>query len=65
MFVVEKNGFGKEFRKWMQILIKIPEPCAINGGKTTPYFKLERGIRQGDPISAYLLIMVLEVAFFN
>ena len=63
--MVEKNRFDNEFRKWIQILIKIPESCAINGGKTTPYFKLERGIRQGDPISAYLLIMVLEVAFFN
>ena len=32
------------------------ELCVINGGKTTPYFKLERGTRQGDPISAYFLL---------
>ena len=35
----------------------------MNGGNSTGYFKLERGARQGDPISAYLFIMVLEVFF--
>ena len=40
------------------------EPCVINAGKRTPYFKLERGTRQEDPISAYLFIIALEVVFF-
>ena len=39
------------------------ESCVINGGKTTPYFKLERGTRQGDPILTYLFIITLEVVF--
>ena len=38
--------------------------CVINGGKTTPYFMLERGTRQGDPNSAYLFVIALEVVFF-
>ena len=44
--------------------MKNPESCIIiNGGKTTPYFKLETGTKQGDPISAYLFIIDLDVVF--
>ena len=35
----------------------------INGGFTTPYFNLEKGSHRGDPISAYMFILALEVLF--
>ena len=58
MICVLKNfGLGNGFRKWIQILLKNPESCVINGGK------LERGTRQGDPILTYLFIIALEVVF--
>ena len=61
--VLKKVGFGNEFRKWIQILVKKLESCVMNGGKTKPYFRLERGTRQEDPVSAYLFIIALEVVF--
>ena len=44
-------------------LTKNAESCIINDGKTTPYFKLERLIRQEDPISTCFFILALEVIF--
>ena len=38
------------------------EPCFINGGSKS-YTKLQQGARQGDPISAYLFIIALEIIF--
>ena len=61
--VLEKSGFGKYFIDWIKIFLKEQESCVINGGVTSQYFKLERGARQGDPISAYLFIICLEVLF--
>ena len=59
----QKFGFGETFIKWRQILLRNQEPCIINGETTTKYFKLQKGIRPGNPISAYLFILVLEIAF--
>ena len=61
--VMEKYGFEKDFIKWIKILLQNQESYIVNGGTTTNYFKLEKDARQGDPISAYLFIIVLEIVF--
>ena len=42
--VLQKYGFGERFLKWIQILIKNQESCVANGGITTKFFCLERGV---------------------
>ena len=59
--VLKKYGFGKTFIRWVETISSKQESYVINGGNTTQYFILEKGTHQGDPISAYLFIMALEV----
>ena len=47
---LERCGFGNIFVRWVKILLKNQVFCIINGGKTTKFFKLEKGTIQGDSI---------------
>ena len=59
---LKEFNFGETFTKWIQILLRNQESCITNSGNTTKYFKLEKSAKQGGPISAYLFILVLEIA---
>ena len=61
--VLNKFGFGSNFIGWIKLLCHSQQSCVINGGNTTPYFNLEKVVRLGDPVSAYLFILALEVLF--
>ena len=61
--VLNKFGFRNNSISWIKLLLNSQQSCIINGGNITPYFHLEKGARQDDPVSAYLFILALEVLF--
>ena len=60
---LKKYRFGKNCILWVKILLRDQEPCVINKVTTTKYFSLGRGLRQSDPISAFLFVLALEFLF--
>ena len=60
---LENFDFGTNFIDWIKIFLNDQGRCVITGGVTTQYFKLEKGGPQGDPVSAYLFKLCLEILF--
>ena len=59
--VLKKFGFGPNFVRWVNLLLKEFNMRVLNGGTPGDHFASERGARQGDPISSLLFILCIEI----
>ena len=59
-YVLKRFGFGDAFISWVNLLYTSPLASVRTNDTYSPYFPLERGTRQGCPLSPLLFALVME-----
>nr|GEV01339.1 RNA-directed DNA polymerase, eukaryota, reverse transcriptase zinc-binding domain protein [Tanacetum cinerariifolium] len=58
--VLSKFGFGGKWCKWIQCCIRSSRGSIIINGSPTEEFQFGKGLKQGDPLSLFLFILIME-----
>ena len=53
-------NFGPSFLNWIHTFYKNISSCVINNSYSSEFFALQRGVRQGCPLSGLLSVLVVE-----
>ncbi|GJT78359.1 putative RNA-directed DNA polymerase, eukaryota, reverse transcriptase zinc-binding domain protein [Tanacetum coccineum] len=58
--IMDQMGFGAKWKTWIQVCLHSAYASVVINGSPTKEFKIEKGLRQGDPLSPFLFILAVE-----
>ena len=61
LYVMKRMGFGEKGVGWIRHGISSTSFVVLVNGSLTEFFSASRGLRQGDPLSPLLFLLVMEV----
>ncbi|GKF72611.1 RNA-directed DNA polymerase, eukaryota, reverse transcriptase zinc-binding domain protein [Tanacetum coccineum] len=60
MKAFDSFGFGNKWCSWIKACLNSSRASILINGSPTSEFSIKRGLRQGDPLSYFLFILVME-----
>ena len=61
---LKKFNFGKDLIHWVKLCYTDISSIVVNNGNFSEPFKIERGVRQGCPLSSSLFILCVEIILY-